>query len=614
MPEILPDGQEAPRPRAAPVPLPLIEEKPNVDFYDNRAADYLPKTTGDVLSSIWEDSLDSTAVGILGKHSALNIVDEMPGQKMLSIAELNQKYMGYGITWTEPKKEAVADFIAEAHQKKTILQNRISLGEGGVVEGSLGFGANMVRHIMDPLEFGVNVLGGAAIQGSRFAPAILRGTSLASNIARGAVEGVVTQIPVEAGAAYVDREYQNDVSLAQSLENVAMGAVYGGAFEGLGYAVKSAFSRSKRFFGSAAPREWDFQIAESSAAQQLEGRRPNVLPFEKVFDRERNSPTVRPVDDFSGRSDYVFNPIDPDNAYGKFYVGTTSRDPNFTNITHGDYKNSRTNFGNGLYGQDDAMRANGYAASTFNDAPGLIHEFDLKKSRLLAVDQPLRGANLEAINKALTELREFPDLKRLLDDATQGSDITARDVYEVLNDAPEGSLEGFNRNLKAQGYDGVHFVDAAKEGSAKANGIMLFPESAGKAEPVNAIEPDGRYLSTLRQEEVDDIIRQYNERENRMFQSREEDLQIEELGKRSETEPDLEDDYLKEAHSQAMDEVKYLADNDLLASDEKELLEFMQGKKGDSENAATATSGFKRAAKIGEAIMNAMYKCVGGGG
>src|SRR5690606_14332207 len=154
----------------------------------------LPTSTMDVLSATWESALDSTAVGILGDKSAMSIIDEMPGQKTLSIAELNQKYMGLGITWTEPKKEGVADWIAEAHQKQAILQNRIALGDGGMIEGSLGFGATMVRHLMDPAEFGLNVLGGAAIRSATIAPAFLRGTTAASTIARGAAEGVLTQI------------------------------------------------------------------------------------------------------------------------------------------------------------------------------------------------------------------------------------------------------------------------------------------------------------------------------------------------------------------------------------------------------------------------------------
>lgn len=596
MPEVTAEGQEIAKPRRAPPSLPLIEDQPNPEFWNSTAADYAPQSTRDVVNATWESAWDSTALGTIADMRAIRTIDEMPGQRTLSIPELNQKYMGLGITWTEPKKEAVADYIAEAHQKRTMLQNRIALGEGGVVEGSLTFGATMARHLMDPVEMGFNILGGAAIRAASFAPAFLRGTTLGSTLARGAVEGAVTQIPLEALEVARNREMEMDVSLSQSLENVVMGGLYGSVFEGLGYAARAALNRAKGHFGSAAPREWDFAATEGAAAQMLDGKRPNIRPLQQVFDRERNSPGTRPDADFSGRSNYQFRDIDSGNASGKFYLGTTTRNADFMTMEHGQYKNSRTNFGNGIYGQDDAMRANGYAASSFNDAPGLIHEFQLGKAKLLFADEPLAGANLDSVSKAIADLKEFPEIKALFDEAQKGGPITARDIYEALNDAPGGAIDGFNRNLSQQGYDGVHFIDAAKDGTGKANGVMLFPESRGKAEPVSVIEPDQKYLAGLRQDELDDLITNHNSREQKLFQSREEDMRLDELSTRAETEPDLEPDIIDQYHADALETVKEMESSGLLKEDE---LKFV--------------SEMKEKSSLGEKVVKAMYACVGKG-
>lgn len=610
MPEIVPEGEE-PVKRTAPMhPLPLVEDESSFDSY-KRSGDSLPTATQDVLSATWDTAMESTAMGVFGDKSAMGIIDEMGGQKTLSVVELNQKYMGLGITWTEPKKEAVADYIAEAHQKRQILQNRMSLGEGGFVEGALGFGATAATHLLDPVEFGLNWLGGAAIRSASMAPAFLRGSSLASTLARGSAEGVLTGVPMEALEVSRNREMEMDVSLAQSMENIAMQAAFGAGMEGLGYAAREGFQYGKRHFGSAAKREWDFSVTESAAAQMMDGRRPNIRPLQELFYRERDGQANMVDGGGDGPAPYdTGSPVS-----GTFYVGTTSRNADFGSLTHGEYKNSRTDFGNGAYGQDNVMRANGYAASSFNDSHGLIHEFNVKDAKLLAVDRPLVGSDLEAVKKAAEALREFPELKRLLDDVAGGAEVTARDVYEALNSAPDGAVDGFNAGLKAQGLDGVHFVDAAKDGSGGANGVMVFPESMDKVAGTKAIESDAGQVAGLKQSEVDDIISAHNKRENKLFQSKDEDVRLDELSERSLKEPDLEDDILEQYRKDALETIKEMDDEGLLDAEEKALLDEIQGKeKAKSvDGAPPAPPTIREKASFGEKIMKAMYACVGKG-
>jgi len=184
MAEIVPPGQE-PKKRPSNNPLPLLQEAPNKEFWDTRAADYAPASTSEVLRRTWESTMEDTPVAMLGQKSAIGIIDEMPGQRTLSVAELNAKYLGSNITWTEPKKEAVADYIVEANKNQQMMQNRMSLGEGGFVEGALGFGTTAVRHLMDPINFAGNVAIGAAIKAAPFMPALLRGSGVGSSLSRG---------------------------------------------------------------------------------------------------------------------------------------------------------------------------------------------------------------------------------------------------------------------------------------------------------------------------------------------------------------------------------------------------------------------------------------------
>jgi hypothetical protein len=573
--------------------LPFVQEEPSPDFWQNHAGDVLPSSSWDVISSEFELAKESTGLMTIADMMATKTIDEMPGQKTLSVAELNEKYMGTGITWTEPKKEEVAEYIADAHKRRQVLQNRIYTAGGG---GIAGFGANMAAHLMDPLEFGANILGGWAVSSAAAAPALLRSTTLTGALSRGAVEGAVTQLPFEALEIARNRQLEMDVSLSQSMANIALGGFVGAGIEGFGYGV-GRYLESKR---GANPT--NHRMVESSASQILDGRFPDVKLFEDVFNRERTGIGPRPDTDFSGRSGYKFEPIDSSAPVSrKLYLGTSSRAEAFDNITPEQYKNSRGDFGSGIYLVDDPYVANGYAASTFNESPGLIHELDLSGAKLLSLGDAAYVPK-NAAEAAIDLLPKSNDIAKRLND---GAPVHPARLYDALEAA--GKTEEFNARLREQGYDGIHFVDGAEDGSARHNSVMIFPESRSKLKALNSIESDPKYLAGLKQGEIDESLGRYNSPDEKLFYSLDDARALRELERRSEL-PPLEDQALAEAKQEAMEIVNELDAAGALSPGEKAMLEDITGK---SKQQGGVLAGYKKARSDGEGIIKAMFTCVG---
>lgn len=573
------------------MPLPLLQSEPNPNFWDNQAADYLPTTAWDKLSTEFELAGKSTAISNISEMMDLKERENNPNQKTLSIEELNQKYGGLGITWTEPKKASVAEYIVQKQQEKNVLQNRILRGPEGAANSIAGFGAGVAAHLLDPLELGVGLAGGWAFR----AAGLLAEGGIGMALARGAAEGALTQVPFEALNIAHDRQMQMDVSAMTSLQNVMFGAVGGAALEGIGYGMKSIINR--KALGSVAHETP--ALTESAAAQMADGRRPNLKPFVDVFERERLGMGPRPSEfDYSGRANYKFESLSTENPVTKkMYSGSTSQMEKFAELAHGEFKNSRRDFGEGVYMVDDPYVANGYAGSSFSDTSGVVHELDVAGAKLASLDAPmpegLRAGVLDALAKAPDEEAAHAIAKLV----ESGEQVPLGSVYDALDGAPKEAKEAINQSLKEAGYDGIHFTDGDSSGAVKHNGMMLFDEAKGKISQAGAYEADQRFLGGLTQDEKDALIRSYNEKQNQIFHDPLEIKEMNDLASRA-VNQDLTAE-VEQAFTAAKEGLAELEAQGLISPEEAATM-----KEVETQVAAQQ--------KQGESVIKAMFACVGG--
>lgn len=479
------------------MPLPLIQKAPEEGFWNERAGDYLETDTYDKLEADFELAARSTAVPQIATLLRANELEDAPDQRTLSVEELIKKYPG--VTWTEPKKEAVAYFIAGEDNKRRKLEGRSAQGPDNKLTATLGFGANLAAHLLDPAEMAVNLAGGAVLRGAGYFTAKTLGTAAS----RGVVEGVATGVLTEGVNIAAQRELQQDITLQDSLVNVGFGALAGGVFEGIGHGIGKLRERMDR----------------SSAAQMLNGRFPDPEPIKTVWDRERLAPNRNTaVPDFSGRVAYEFTPVELTAPVSrKVYAGTSSLADDAKLVAPGANQNSTINFGGARVVVDDALVANGHAASSFNEAPGVIHEFDMNGAKVLSIDEALPPATAKNVADILSELADsadMPSLKEMAEAILRGEAIPGKAIFKALEDAPEGAADALTAALKAEGYDALHFTDGTADGASKHNGFVVLNDE--RMVQTGSFEPERGLVPGLSEKEIAAIRASNNLPENQL--------------------------------------------------------------------------------------------------
>lgn len=478
--------------------FPLVQEEVQGDY--SKA----PNTTWD---SIKAAGMNATASGLTGAGiDAYNIADleSRPNQKTLTVPELNTMYPG--TNWTEPQKERVAKYIHQANEYKSQLANRINLADPSLV-GSVGRGAvGMVGDLGTDILAGV---GGGAFR----ATGILSGGGLGTALARGAAEGAAVMTPIEAAHVAHERMLQNDVSLTDSMSNVAFGSALGAVIEGGVHAYGKYGERANprspipdepagpppptsptsktpaipEPLGSGAKPEHNAAVMDLAVRQMEEGLKPNIKPLTDLYERQRQGMGPPPEVDYSGRSSYEHTPMDVSNPVtAELFHGNKSGSEDFHGLNFEDNVNSMDDFGHGVYGNDNAMKANGYAAG------GIVHSYEIKGKKLFAMDLPT-APGAKAMEAALLSA-EF-NMGNFAKELAEGK-TTGREIYANLTDFGKDKM---NAVLKAAGFDGLHFDDAASDGSQKSNGVMMFDHNS--AEPTGAYNADQNLVSKLTPEE-----------------------------------------------------------------------------------------------------------------
>jgi hypothetical protein len=491
------------------MPVPLIQEQTG-DLWNTNAGDYLPSTTWDAAMASASLAAQKTSMGIAADFYLKNEMEKMPLQKTLTVPELNEKYMGSGITWTSPQKEIVADLIYNAHRRSSLYANRAALGQGVISEGA-NLAASLLIGAGDPLMIGGGMALGAALKGTslfaRTAEGAFARPGLLPTLGRGAIEGGAVMVPLEIADVARNRQYQQDFSMTESLANIAMGMGFGMTVEGLKFAGREGFARAKvaaeNWLGRNTKAEDNARFSEMAAGQMAEGKRPMITPVLEAIQRERDG--AGPIPEGGSRLEYAYEKTDTSQPVNKrYYLGTNSQAEQL-HVAAPEAKNSTTDFGVGLYGSDKLASENGFAASSLNESPGIIHQYETQGAKLFDTEASLDQGTAAIL---AAEIRPFEKnvAKALVD-----GDISLRQAYDHM---PGEAKARLNEKLSELGYDGLHYTEG--EGAGKRNGIMMFPDKAENVRVLDEkIQSDPTVKAGLSQDELDGIVRRYNAKETK---------------------------------------------------------------------------------------------------
>lgn len=571
---------------------PLIQNEVPDDYWARQGANVAPVGTADSMSARFGLAASSGLTGQAIDAYNVHDLDSQPNQRTLSVPELNEKYNGSGVTWTEPKKERVAEYIARAHQYKADLASRIERGDGGII-GSMGRGATTAYTFLggaDPLGLAAGITGGTAFR----ATGILAGEGLGTALARGAAEGAAVMTPLEAASVAHDRMMENDVNLGDSLKNIGLGSMIGIGVEGGLHSLAGAKDRPlvkglpdlperPEPLGTGAKPEHNELVVDVAARQMEEGLKPNVKPLVDLYERQRQDMGVKPESDYSGRSNYSYVPTDTSNPVSaEFFHGNDGHSEDFRSLDFAANVNSPDSFGSGIYANDNAMKANGYAEG------GLVHSLQTKDAKLFPVDD-LGPAGTGAIVDAL----KSPDFN-MGNFAAQLVDgkLTAREVYNNLTEAGKDKMNGV---LRAAGFDGLHFEDSAKDGTHKSNGVMMFDQS--KVTPTGSYNTDPSLVSGLTEAEKEALTNSGGDPSRELNYDGQREDAIKQLQERA--------NKLKPDEQSVVDTNAKVAESTLQSMDQNGLLTDAHKKEWDAINEA-----MDKRAKDSESIVQSLFDCI----
>lgn len=447
------------------MPIPLVVDQPDESNYEG-LANRLPITTMEAVKTSFEDELyNNAATAKILNYFEKKETEQLSG-KELSVEELNQKYDGLGLTWDGPKKEAVAELVADKQRQKIYYEQKLKAGPDDYLTNGLQMGAALAAHIADPTEMGLTVatagifrLGAAAAFGAR----AIQGAGLGARVAMGVGEGAISQIALEPVEYLYDKEFQRDYEATEAFRRVAYGAAMGGLFEGVLYSGQKLYNKMKKTKAHAVAHD-------VALGQMADGRPVDVEPVIEAFNQERLGASSNDVPDFSGRTKYQYQPFDPKAPGGrKIYVGSQSALEDFSVLdltAHGP---------EGFV--DNPLIANADAASAFNETKGLVHEITLSpQARIISTDQ-LVGPNEKALlSQAIKEaFKDIPQAKTLVDGIEKGrlEFNTLNDVISAANSlglSDTAVFKALEPKLEAVGFHGMHIADAA----SNANRFEFF--------------------------------------------------------------------------------------------------------------------------------------------
>ena len=193
--------------------------------------------------------------------------------------ELNKKYAGLGLNFTEDTREGVVDYIVERKNLDNRRANILARGPQGKLAKSFFFLESLGTSFLDPINIGASFV--PIVGQARFAAMVARSGKNIARMKKGFREGLVGNAMVEPIVYGVAKAEQADYGAYDAITNIALGGFIGSAAH-VGFGRIGDFLAEKRGkpniyqkLGAISP-ENQRQLLDYSVGRVLKGEDVNT--------------------------------------------------------------------------------------------------------------------------------------------------------------------------------------------------------------------------------------------------------------------------------------------------------------------------------------------------
>ena len=193
--------------------------------------------------------------------------------------ELNKKYAGLGLNFTEDTREGVVDYIVERKNLDNKRANILARGPSGKLAKSFFFLESLGTSFLDPINIGASFV--PVVGQAKFASMVARSGKNIARMKKGFREGLVGNAMVEPIVYGVAKAEQADYGAYDAITNIALGGFIGSAAH-VGFGRIGDFLAEKRGkpniyqkLGAISP-ENQRQLLDYSVGRVLKGEDVNT--------------------------------------------------------------------------------------------------------------------------------------------------------------------------------------------------------------------------------------------------------------------------------------------------------------------------------------------------
>lgn len=419
--------------------MPLMGERELTDeeYHSQQKSEY---TAGEAASASFDLAQMDTAV-LLGARASMVNEFNQKGVTLIQPEEANKRYPNMPTKFIQPVNPYIAQMMSDREEEKAQLERAVELGPQDVWTKAKNFGAGIMAHMMDPVEFGVSALVGWGTGGvmTKVAPGLM-GTAVktgAQRLAAHSLEAVsgnlIENTALEVAGAHVATKEGEQYDPVQGMKNVAVSTFFGSIFGiGLKEGIHAAFgaktapvkgletpevhsagefqiavdpvetaanNRAARFLKNTSP-EADIVYARANIAAAIEGREPQIDLLAKTLAQETD------VTEFThpGKVNYSYEPMTHENVKGrKLYLSADDVHA----FTPENARMIGEEHGIGVQLSDNPYVANAAANRAMADSKGMVWEVSADNIVPLDLNKPIPLAERGLFEHALKGV--FPD-------------------------------------------------------------------------------------------------------------------------------------------------------------------------------------------------------------
>jgi hypothetical protein len=465
-------------------------------------------TTGDqVDGAIRNLAFGDTAFGLAARVTSYMDMSNIGGTA-LTPEQANERYPGMPTPFRDPVKPAVAQMLYDREQEKQQLQQAIQNGPQDPWQRAKNFGAGIIAHMMDPVEFGIGAATGWGIGAGMArtavgvrAAAAAEGGSLVARTALGATEafsGNLIQNTVQEAASQKVANLEGvKYDPVEGMKNIAVSTLIGGI---VGTGIKEGSYRFTRFLNNTSP-EADLAIARATKGQYEAGLKPDATPILTAIAKE----TDVSAKDFPDKFQYQYDNVGGDLSGKKFYMPTgqgTEFNPD-NNRMIGDQH------GLGPQMTDNPGVANAAANRAFADKPGQVWEIEAKDLRPFDLDQKVPPELHEDFAKALGG--SVDDFKKTFESMSGRQIMDA--VFSAIDEGDQDAkaVSDLQDALKGKGFNAFMQDGSSVAGVEHSPHNLITPFDRNSYEPRGFREIDPEVRNDPTPQDIRDVLDSRND-------------------------------------------------------------------------------------------------------